>query len=442
MRKLHELAFILLALLATGLLAWLSIRWQVRSDWTHGQRASLSSQTQNVLARLPGPVEVESFAREAGDLRATVAAFVARYQYLKPDLSLRFIDPDRDPGAMRAQGVTLDGELRLRYGDRSQRVTQLNEREFTLALLKLTRPQARVVAFLAGHGERKPLGEANADWGRFMQRLREEDVRAVALNLGEQPVIPPSIDLLVIAAPQLALAPGEVARVAQWLDEGGALWLLAEPGASDWLAPLQDRLGVAPLAGTVVDATGQGLGVGNPAFVVLTHYPAHPALQDFSLTTLFPQSLAFAQAGQPAFAAQPLLRSSARSWTETGAISDTIAYDAGSREIPGPHDLALALTRLSPRPDRSEQRVVVMGDADFLSNAYLGNAGNQALGTRLMRWLVADDALIELAPVQAPDQDLVLSDNQLAVIGIGFLGILPLLWLATGLIVVWRRRRG
>ena len=61
--------------------------------------------------------------------------------------------------------------------------------------------------------------------------------------------------------------------------------------------------------------------------------------------------------GGARFAAAPLLRTGERSWTESGAIQGGIAYDAGSGELPGPHDLALALTRLSPSPDRDEQRV-------------------------------------------------------------------------------------
>ena len=55
----------------------------------------------------------------------------------------------------------------------------------------------------------------------------------------------------------------------------------------------------------------------------------------------------------------------------------------------GPLDLGFALSRLSPRPDRREQRAVVIGDGDFLSNRFLGNGGNRELGQRVFNWLLA-----------------------------------------------------
>jgi ABC-type uncharacterized transport system involved in gliding motility auxiliary subunit len=310
-----------------------------------------------------------------------------------------------------------------------------------LALLKLTRDKPRVVGFLTGHGERKPLGEANADLGRFVQGLSDEGIRSIELNLNEQATIPSNIDLLVIASPQILFSENEVTRITQWIDEGGAVLGLTDPNSVSWLEPLKNTLGVFQLAGTLVDATGQGLGVGDPSFVAITRYPEHELLKGFSLTTLFPQSVAWAKIENNAFHAQSLLRSGERSWTETGNIKNDIAFSAAEAEIPGPHDLALALTRLSPRPDRAEQRIVLLGDGDFLSNTYLGNAGNRALGVRIINWLVADDALIDLTPAQAPDRILKLTRTKLAVIGFGFLFALPLLMVVIGFWIVWRRKR-
>ncbi|HET7843839.1 MAG TPA: ABC transporter, partial [Xanthomonadales bacterium] len=204
---------------------------------------------------------------------------------------------------------------------------------------------------------------------------------------------------------------------------------------------LARALGVQVLPGVVVDATGQALGIGDPRFVAISTYPAHPALRDFDLTTLYPQSAPLAARGGQSFAAAPLLRSGERSWNETGQVADSIRYDAGGDEIPGPHDVALALTRLSPRPDREQQRAIVTGDADFLANSYLGNGGNRALGLRFANWLVGDDALVDVAPVEVPDRLLTLSPQATAWIALGLLVGLPLVLLATGVAIAWRRRR-
>jgi ABC-type uncharacterized transport system involved in gliding motility auxiliary subunit len=101
----------------------------------------------------------------------------------------------------------------------------------------------------------------------------------------------------------------------------------------------------------------------------------------------------------------------------------------------------VALTRLSPSPDKREQRVVAIGDGDFLSNSFLGNGGNRELGQRVFDWLLGDDALIEIPDKSARDRQLTLSTGALASISIGFLFALPAALLLAGAAIWWRRRR-
>jgi ABC-type uncharacterized transport system involved in gliding motility auxiliary subunit len=102
--------------------------------------------------------------------------------------------------------------------------------------------------------------------------------------------------------------------------------------------------------------------------------------------------------------------------------------------------VALERERASPTgPGR--QRIVVVGDGDFLSNTYLGNAGNLEFGTAIINWLSHDDALISIPVRNAPDQRLVLSRLDALVIGVGSLFALPGGLALTGVVVWWRRRR-
>lgn len=440
--RLLELGRLLLLGAVVAALGWASARHAWQWDYSHGQRASLSEASRAALAALDGPVEITSYAREAGDLRGRIAAFVARYQRAKPDLALRFVDPDADPEAMRARGITLDGELEIRHGGRTQRLARLDEREFTQALKRLAREDAGRVSFVVGHGERRSDGEANHDLARFAAALADDGLSVERLNLATAGAVPDNAGLVVIASPQVAFAEAEVAALVDWIGRGGALLWFTEPGAGDGLDALARALGIARLAGRVVDAAGQGLGLDDPSFVAITDYPEHPALRGLDLTTLFPQAVAFARLANAPFAATPLIVTSARSWTETGPIEGAVAWDEAAGEFPGPLDLALALTRLSPGPGRDEQRVVVVGDGDFLSNRFLGNGGNRSLGTRLVHWLLGDEALGAIGEVEAADRRLELSPQALGAIGVALLVVLPLALAGTGAILVWRRRRG
>jgi ABC-type uncharacterized transport system involved in gliding motility auxiliary subunit len=83
----------------------------------------------------------------------------------------------------------------------------------------------------------------------------------------------------------------------------------------------------------------------------------------------------------------------------------------------------------------------VIGDGDFLSNTYIGNGGNRALGERVLDWLLGDDVLVDLPTRGAPDRVISLSQEGLNAISFGFLIALPVTLLGLGVGIAWRRRR-
>jgi len=445
-RRLDGWLFALLLILAAAAVGYLSTRYVHQADWTANGRTSLSAESRAVLARFDGPVEIVSYANPQGNLRQTVAGFLQRYQAVKSDLTLRFVDPQLDPAKMRELGITVDGALILHYKDREQRLDELSERSLTNALERLLRGSDRIVAFVTGDGERRADGQANADLGTFMAQLEARGMRAVPLNFAQVTAVPEHTDLVVLASPSLALPPGAVQALVGYVQNGGNLLWLNEPANDDLgLKPLADALGVRVLPGVLVDGSGTALGLHDPRLIALGDYPPQAITRGFTLTTLFPQASALAKVTQGDWAVAPFLRSAAQSWTEFQPIDNSkpsdIRFDADAGELKGPLDFGFALSRLSPSPDKSEQRAVVIGDGDFLSNSFLGNGGNRALGERVFDWLLGDDKLVELPPRGAPDRLLQISQTELNALSFGFLVALPVLLLLIGGLIVWRRRR-
>jgi len=446
--RLQRYSFIIMFLGAIGLLAWLSTQYVLQADWTAGNRNSLSTDSERLLDSLKEPVVITSFARENEALRTQVRGLVARYQRHKPDITLEFINPDKEPERVRELGVTMDGELRVTYQGRSERVQELSEQAITNALLRTARQGERWISFLSGHGERDPNGQANHDLGNFGAELGRKGLKVQTLNLSQNPQIPDNTSLLVIASPRTDLLPGEIDIVRQYLDQGGNLLWLTDPAEHGGMDQIAEYLGLSFLPGIIVDATTQLFGIQNPDFVLVPEYPSHPVTRELRAMTLFPHTEALEWDRREGWEGQPLLSSQSRAWTETGPMAGDISYDTGSDERAGPLDIAFAFTRPHDNADEAiaessvsrEQRVIVTGDGDFISNAYLGNGANLDLGLNIMSWLSNDDNFIAIRATSAPDQSLNLSGTAQAVIGLGFLFAVPLGLLGSG-VFIWLRRR-
>ncbi|HUA80910.1 MAG TPA: GldG family protein [Dyella sp.] len=434
-RRLNGWLFALLVLLGAGAIGFLTARHDRVADWTYNSRVSMSPETRAVLAKLDGPVDIVSYASPQGDLRQTIAAVMQRYQQAKPDLHLSFVDPQKDPTAMRNLGITVDGELILHYRDRQQRLDTLNERSLTDALERLVRGNDRIVAFVTGDGERRADGVANADLGTFVSQLTQRGMRAVPLNFSQVTAVPNQTDLVVLAGPQASLSPGATKALTDYLGSGGNLLWLADPGNLDAsLQPIADALGIRVLPGELVDASSSALGLKDPRMIALGDYPPSMITRGFTLTTLFPEVAPLAEVRKSEWNIEAFLRSSPQATAQSLGSSATAP-------LKGPLDFGFALSRLSPSPAKSEQRVVVIGNGDFLSNSYLGNGGNRALGDRIFDWLLGDDELINMPPRGAPDRVLTVSQGELSLLSTVYILALPVLLLVIGGLIAWRRKR-
>ena len=429
----------LLGLLST--LAWVSTRYHAEIDVTANANNSLSQASQKLLKSLPDKIQLTAYIKKDPSLRSQIAQLVARYKRHKADLALTFIDPDSQPDKTRELNIGATGIIVVEYQGRSEKLNFIDESSLTNALLQLANADERWVTFLGGHGERAPDGIANFDLGQFGKELDRRKIKAQTINLATLPNIPDNSVLLVVTAPAVPLLEGEIDLIKRYIRQGGNLLLLTDPG-NHHLDALQQLLGLRQLPGTLVDSSSKLYGINDPSFVLASDYTPHPITQGFQTITVYPVAAALDISDETDFKPVELLKSATQSWTETGPIAGKIAFDADGEEKQGPLAFAYALTRPSSQgQDTSvEQRIVVVGDGDFLSNAYIGNVGNLDMGLRMVNWLIHDDRFIDIPAKIATDKNLQLSQTGVAVIGFGFLLVIPLLLMGTGF-YIWRKRK-
>ncbi len=427
------------------LLAWLSNRYEQQFDWTRAGRHSLSSASQELLNKMRGPIEISAYASENPELRKIIKNIVHRYQKVKPDLHLQFVNPVAVPDEVRNLGISIDGELVLKYQGRIEHVKSDSEEEFTNSLSRLLRGTDRWLTFVEGHGERNPLGNANQDLGIWMNSLKQRGLLAQPLNLTQINTIPDNTSVLVITGPRVDYLPGEVEMIINYVENGGNLLWLTDPGELHGLETLAETLSIEFLPGTIIDYVGQLLGSNDPTITIAsaTNYQQHQTVKGFDLTTLFPALSAIIQKENESWEFQPIIISGEHTWSEHSELNTEIDYDQETDTI-GPLNMAVSLTREVKSEDNNEslkQRIIIVGDGDFLSNQYLGNSGNLELGLRLINWLTHDDNFISIPAKTADDLYLELSNASKLIIIFGFLILLPLILLLTGLIIWWRRKK-
>ncbi|MGZ8188301.1 MAG: GldG family protein [Methylosarcina sp.] len=420
-----------------GGLAWLSTRYPLQADITQNASNTLSPASQKLLSTLPGPVAITGYIQKGQPIRLQMAQLVGRYSRHKKNISLSFVDPDTQPDKTRELNIGKEGLVLVEYQGRTEKLSFIDESSLTNALLQLAKAEDRWVTFLTGHGERSPEGQANFDYGQFGKELSRRKISSQTINLATIPAIPDNSSLLVLSAPSVPLLAGEVDIIKSYLQRGGNLLLLSDPGNLRFES-LLPYLGLKQMPGTLVDAAANLYKITDPTFIIASEYTQHPITRSFQLISLFPAAAGFEVGEETEFLNEPLLDSSPKSWTETGPLTGKISFEPGNNERQGPVAFAYALTRdLNPK---TQQRVVVVGDGDFLANAYIGNVGNLDLGLRMINWLVHDDRFIDIPAKIAPDKTLQLTQTSVAVIGFGFLIVLPLLLAGTGFFI-WRKRR-
>lgn len=441
--KLQSSVFVILILAFTGVLAWLSTQYQYSIDLTANQRNSLSEASLRLLRSVDEPLKITAFISPVNELKESLDTLFQRFADAQRNIEYDSVNPDLVPEKLREFNIQRDGEVVIQYAGRSENLSQITEASVTNTIARLMRQGERWVVFLQGHGERDPYSEANYDLQLFATRLSQKGFHIETVNLLQNTQMPDNIDILVIADPRSALLAGEINMINDYIQTGGNLLWLSEGVQENALEGLAEQLELEFLEGVIVDPSSQLLGLSRVDFALVADYPRHAITTAIDSLSLFPRAKGLLFHGQQSdWQAEALLATQARSWNETGELKGKISPDDEAVEQIGPLTLGYSLSRSLQNPDGElhTQRVVVIGDSDFLSNQYLGNGSNLALGLNMIDWLSHDDNLIAIAPRSAVDTQLELSPNSQLMIAVFFLLALPLLLLASG-IRIWLVRR-
>jgi ABC-2 type transport system permease protein len=328
-----------------------------------------------------------------------------------------------------------------------------SETETTAALYRLNLPLPRI-AFLQGEEERSidKTGDRH-----YKLATSEVNVRAALINQGfdvesltlTSEEIPKGLTAIVIADPRAKFEPAVLAKIERYIEQGGNLLLAGEPGKQSILNPILDKLGVQLMDGTIVQGNKNFSPDEVKSYVTPLGSEFGVKVSKLQATRLAVNTrgvagLSYVKNG--AFKIQPLLTTDGElSWNKTSKLvldSADVIYNPSAGDVKMSHPTALALTR---NVNGKEQRILVTGDADFLSNIELGRSfprsGNADFYQGFLGWFSYGKFPIDPIRLSPTDNSLKITGDGVPVVKWIMLGLIPGILLLMGTILLIRRKR-
>lgn len=497
-------AGVLLVLGLVAILNYFSWKYYKRFDWTSENLYTLSEKSKNVVARLDTPIEAVVFMSPGEPLFEPVRELLSRYAAESPNFSMRVVDPEKNLieaqtlvtkfGLSHLDVIVFDrGDDRrvvesadladydysgLQAGRGPEMTAFKGEQVFTEVVIDLDEDRKPRILFTTGHGElglddmsAGGLSELGALLGRDNFDLEEWAPLS-------EPRVPEGADAVVIAGPTVGFAEPEIRALEAFLEDGGRLLALLDPifDRSGAVAPsgLEDFLsgfGIELGGDIVIDPEGPIPFFGAETFFVSSfgEYPVTRPLRQAEIPVIVPlaQSLRImADADETGLTV--LLETSAAGWGESD-LDNLTNVERDDDDVAGPVAIGIAIeldhedevaaspeptgddvdegalaeerNALEPQTPRPPARLVVFGDAGFVTNGQLRNVGNAELAANTLNWLVERENLIAI-PAKKPEQvRLSLTAGEVRSIGILVFLVLPGLAIVAGAAVFSRRRR-
>ena len=330
-----------------------------------------------------------------------------------------------------------------------------SETEITTALKRFLVPAPRI-AFLTGHGERSVNSSGDRYYYTFAksiyfrQSLINQGFDAFELSIKEHE-IPEDVNILVIADMRTPLSPEEMEKLKHYIERGGNLFILGEPNRQEAMNPILGEFGVKLMPGTLVQQNPDYL----PSIITaqLTDQAAAQSLSYAQLkgwggTIVMPDASPLQYETNKGYSIKPIaVTRPSGSWNEletTDFLDGKLSLNEAIGEKEQSYPVVLSLTRAN---GSKEQRIVITGDADCISNAELANGRNGMFAinfnfiSETFKWLSYGEFPIDTSRPQAIDNGLRVTRKIEPWMNLFALGIIPFLLAFTGF-TIWYKRKG
>jgi ABC-type uncharacterized transport system involved in gliding motility auxiliary subunit len=442
----YTTVYVLIVVAVVGGVNFLANRYNKSLDTTSSKKFTLSDQTVKIAKNLKQPVNITYWDQPTKF--QTAHDLLDRYKSLSPEINVEYMDTDKKRTQALASGVKTQGTIFINVGNKQQEAKSLTEEEITGAMVRALKGGDRSVCFLIGAGEHSPEDAERDGYSAIKDAIEKNNYKTQTVKMIPKPEIPADCTIAIVGGPQHEYLQPEVDAIKTYVENGGrALFMLDPPlkfarmdiDENQGLANLLSSWGVTPDKDLVLDTSGMGqlFGLG-PEFPLVTAYESHAIVHDMKDTpTGFPIARSLEVKNGDKTTVEKLFETTDNSFATMNLASAEIKQ--GKDDKKGPLILGAAGTYTTGK-ENGNGRFVVVGSSRWVTNGFLRFNGNRDLFLNMINWLSSDEDLISIRPKEPTDNRLNMTARQMTIVEYTSVFMIPLLIVAAGVGVWWRRR--
>ncbi|HVW15804.1 MAG TPA: Gldg family protein [Mucilaginibacter sp.] len=328
-------------------------------------------------------------------------------QVLSPVEARKRVDYRNEEGRLFRVLEYQGKKVRLQTFDTFPYLEQPQEEDIVTALKQLITPESKII-FLTGNGERKINSKADSDiyyaayasGERDALRNKGFEVGTLDLNTGE---IPDNLCALVLADPKIAFNANTIIKLQNYVKEGGNLVVMGEASSQNPLNPILNSLGIS-LQGQLyqtdqeylpdqigAEFTDQAIKVDTAFRESILNYPGLSFHVDSAVVSMAGAAALQINAGKGFKYVPVLVTNHMDTYFRPAPDADIMLkgkFTPAAREKREPKILAVALSR---NIKGRQQRIMVIGDADWLTKKEIERRGNKSANvnfyTGIFNWM-------------------------------------------------------
>jgi len=438
----YTAVYILIVVAVVGVLNFLANRYDKTYDTTSSKQFTLSDQTDKIAKNLKQDVSI-SYWDQPTQFQAA-HDLLDRYKNLSPKITVHYEDLEKNITQARAAGVTRRGAVLVQTGGKTQEAKSLSEEEVTGALVRALKTGDKLACFTEGAGEHTLEDADRTGYGQLKTLIEGSNYKTESINLLQKPEIPKDCTMVIVGGPSRDYLQPAVDALKNYVENGGKAILMLDPPLKFAKQNIDENaalLGVLSTWGVTADkdlvldtsGVGQLYGLG-PEIALVSSYGTHPIVGAMKrLASGFPIARSLEIKNGAKTTVEKLFETTDDAFATSNLASAEIKPSPSDKK--GPFILGAAGTFST-----GGGRFVVVGSSSWVANTYLRLAGNRDLFLNMMNWLSADEDLISIRPKEPEDRRLTMTRNQMALAFYSSVLAIPLLILASGLSVWWKRR--